>query len=106
MSIVDDLFENNVKSALQGAVSIAWDTCHKIYLLMDENQHQEMITYGYDPLIRLDSIGHEEAFKELRQWYDESCALKFISSVRTVDGDPNEGFLDLIPQFVDEEEDS
>ena len=46
MSIVDDLFENNVKSALQGAVSIAWDTCHKIYLLMDENQHQEMITYG------------------------------------------------------------
>ena len=63
-----------------------------------------MVSYGYVPLIRVESVGAEEALELLRDWYDESCGLRFISAVKTVDGDPNDGFTDLIPQFDEEDE--
>ena len=104
MSITTHTRWDGVAAAVEEAVSIAWDGCHKVYVLMDEGQHDQMQSYGYDPLIRVESIGAEEALELLRDWYDESCALRFISAIKTVDSDPNDGFTDLIPQF-DEDED-
>ena len=90
---------NKIEKTLERSVSIAFDTCHKIYVLEDEEQHELMVSYGYDPLIRIETIGVKEALKTLKDWYKNSCFLKFISAVRTVDGNPNEGFTDLIPQM-------
>ena len=42
------------------AKAIAWDTCHKIYVLMDDEQVALMREYGYDPLITLDEMTPEE----------------------------------------------
>ena len=92
-----------VKDRINEAVSIAWDECHKIYLLMDEEQHKQMEEYNYDPLIRIESIGAEEAFETIRQWYSVSCMLRFVNAVKTVEGNPNEGFEDLIPQGFEED---
>jgi len=40
-----------VKERVVDAKAIAWDTCHKIYVLMDDEQVELMRGYEYDPLI-------------------------------------------------------
>ena len=91
---------------LGDAVAITWDTCHKIYVVMDEAQVEKMISYGYDPIIRKDTTTTREMLATLQDWFEQSCELKFISTVATVKGDPNEGFDNLIPQgYFDYNED-
>jgi hypothetical protein len=95
---------DKVFTALLDASGIAWDGCHKIYVLMDDLQMALMESYGYERLVwiaRLDG-GPTEAQEMLRDWWDESCGLRFISAVKTVKGDANKGFTDLIAQFEDE----
>lgn len=95
-----------VALTLNEAVAITWDTCHKIYILMDEEQVGYMIGYGYDPIIRKETATPKEMLATLQDWFEKSCALKFIQAVSTVEGDPNNGFDSLIPQgFFDLDED-
>jgi hypothetical protein len=105
-----------VEAELTEAKGIAWDTCHKIYILMDEEQMAQMREYGYDPLIpishldagnpdRSDASLQRAALAQLHEWYNDSCGLRFINSVRTNREDPNEGFTSLIRQFASDEED-
>jgi hypothetical protein len=47
---------------------------------------------------------------QVREWYEGSCSLRFISAVETNEENPNAGFTDLIPQGAfdgseDEDED-
>jgi hypothetical protein len=86
------------------AKGIAFDTCHKIYVLMDDGQMAQMKEYGYDPLIAADTTTPDEMLATIKDWYETSCGLRFVSGVRSVDGDPNEGFIDLIPQGADDDE--
>ena len=83
------------------AKAIAWDTCHKIYVLMDEAQVELMREYGYDPLITSDEMTPEEMSKKVMEWFEDSCGLRFVSAVHTNPSDPNEGFIDIIPQGFD-----
>lgn len=102
----------DVEAAIPQAKSIAYDGCHKIYLLMDDTQTALMIAVGYQDndteggarLFTLDEISPEIALAQLHTWFDNSCGLKFISSVKTVEGDPNEGFTHLISQFEYEDQ--
>jgi len=93
-----------VKERVVDAKAIAWDTCHKIYLLMDNEQVELMRGYGYDPLITSDEATPEQMLSLLEEWFDDSCALRFISAVSTNHIDPNLGFETLIGQFDDEDE--
>jgi len=95
-----------VEVALELAKGIAFDECHKIYVLMDDGQMAQMKEYGYDPLISADTTTPDEMLTTIRKWYDDSCGLRFVSGVRSVDGDPNEGFIDLIPQGSDDDDES
>lgn len=52
------------------ATRFAFDGCHKIYLLEDDDQENHAREIGYD--IR--------PIAELKSAYDSSCSLKFISS--------------------------
>jgi hypothetical protein len=92
-----------VEDAVQDAKAIAWDTCHKIYVLMDDEQVALMRTYEYDPLITSDEMTPTQMLETIKKWFDESCGLRFVSSVATNPKDPNEGFVNLIGQFEDEE---
>lgn len=101
---------NDVERALMTADSIAFDGCHKIYVLMDKDQTQQMIDCGYredgsQMVLRSEGAINEQMLERLHEWWDESCGLRFINAVRTVKGDPNEGFETLIGQFEDEDED-
>jgi hypothetical protein len=95
---------DKVEEVIGEARGIAWDTCHKIYVLMDDEQMALMKTYGYDPLISADEMSADEMLETLKKWFDESCGLRFINAVRTNPDDPNEGFTDLIGQFENEDE--
>jgi hypothetical protein len=92
-----------VEVAVEMAKGIAFDTCHKIYVLMDDGQMAQMKEYGYDPLISSAEMKPDQMLSTIQKWYNNSCGLRFVSGVRSVDGDPNEGFIDLIGQCEDDE---
>lgn len=93
---------------LETAKAIAWDTCHKIYVLMDDAQVEQMREYEYDPLITSDEQTPDEMLNTIKDWFNKSCGLRFIEAVSSVpEGeDPNEGYETLIGQGeYDEDED-
>jgi hypothetical protein len=87
-----------VRERVSEAKAIAWDTCHKIYVLMDNEQVELMREYQYDPLITKDEMTPEKMLATLEEWYEESCSLRFIQAVSTNHIDPNKGFESLIEQ--------
>ena len=91
-----------VEERITEAKAIAWDTCHKIYLLMDNEQVELMKGYGYDTLITSEEASPEEMLETLKEWYDQSCGLRFINAVSTNNENPNEGFETLIDQMESE----
>ena len=103
-----DFYEVSV--AIPEAKAIAWDTCHKIYVLMDDAQVEKMREYGYgdandpDSLITKAQMNNQQMLDTVKKWYEDSCSLRFVSAVETVEEgkDPNEGFTDLIEQGADE----
>ena len=89
-----------IAERLQSTSGIAWDGCHKIYLLMDDEQMEAMISYGYDRIIWGRFSTSDEMLKTLETWWADSCELRFINAVETNHDDPNAGFESLIPQGV------
>ena len=90
---------DEIRQALETAQGIAWDTCHKIYILMDTEEVDKMRGYGYDPLITLDTHTPDEMFTMLSKWYRDSCGLRFIDICETPrTDDPNSGFYQVVPQ--------
>lgn len=87
-----------IKEKLSKAEAIAWDNCHKIYILMDSEQVELMRSYGYDPLITNEQMNPDEMFNEISEWYEDSCSLRFVQAIST-----DIGFEELISQFEDYE---
>lgn len=92
-----------VRQALLTAKAITWDGCHKIYVLMDDEEVESTREMGYSPIVPV--TDPDQALATLKEWFEESCGLRFISGVKTVDGDPNDGFTDLIAQGEFDRED-
>jgi hypothetical protein len=84
--------------SLRSAKAIAWDTCHKIYLLMDDEQVELMRGYKYDPLITSEEMTPAEMLETVQGWYKDSCELRFISAVTTNKIDSNLGFESIVDQ--------
>jgi hypothetical protein len=93
-----------IKGRLSEAEAIAWDNCHKIYILMDSEQVELMRGYGYDPIITNEEMNPDDMFGLVQEWYEDSCSLRFIQAVSTNDIDPNAGFESLISQGEEYEE--
>jgi hypothetical protein len=104
-----DFYE--VSCAIPEAKAIAWDTCHKIYVLMDDAQVEKMREYGYgdandpDSLITKAQMNNQQMLDKVKEWYEQACSLRFVSAVETTaEGvDDNEGFTSLIEQGYEEE---
>lgn len=94
---------DDVEDALGETHLIAWDTCHKIYLALDEHEADWFRKHGGYELV---TGTPDELLATLHRWYDASCPLRFINSVVHVESDPNSGYTALIPQgATDEDED-
>jgi hypothetical protein len=97
----------DVEEALEGAHLIAFDGCHKIYVAMDETE-AEWFRNNYTPEVCETSRTYEGTvwgmLQKLREWWGESCPLRFIQAVEHNEEDPSAGYTRLIPQGADEEE--
>lgn len=94
--------ETDLDTLLDYAFSVSWDTCHKIYLNMDVQQHNKMVGYGYEATILNNNPWLTK--QEVREWYDNSCSLRFIDALFTEDYNTDR-FVTVVPQFFSEEED-
>ena len=88
-------FLTAVQNAVENAVSIAWEGCHKIYIQLDQESHDEMVEMDYDPVLVTED--KNAAVTQLWEWFDNSCGLRFINAIKG-EGDGTE-FIDVIPQF-------
>lgn len=90
----------------ENALLIAFDGCHKIYLAMDEAQAKwfKENYNGRDCDDRTFEGTTEEKLAMLKKWYDDSCALKFIQAVWVNKTNPNAGFVNLISQGAEWED--
>ena len=59
-----------INDILIWADEFAWDGCHKIYIVTDQQGRDDLEGYGYN-FFPID---------ELRECWDLSCSLRFISS--------------------------
>jgi len=95
-----DYFDPVVESIVHAHL-VAWDTCHKIYLAMDEEQ-AEWFRDHYSPAIVEGTA--EEMLSAVAKWWDDSCFLRFVSAVATSHDDTKDVVTSVIPQFADEGE--
>jgi len=95
-----------VQEAVEKSVAIAWDGCHKIYILADLDQAQRFHELGYgegeSEIHGTEDLG-DEAFPMVSDWWEQSCFLRFISLVSTDQGGGTD-WTDLVEQFEDEAE--
>lgn len=82
-----------VLERVEFAKGIAFDTCHKIYVLMDDEQVRAMRGYGYDPLYTIDDMTATAMYDTVLEWYEQSCGLRFIEAVSS-----ETGFESLVEQ--------
>lgn len=96
-----------VEEAAQTASAIAFDGCHKIYLAMDADEAASFADMGYGSdgdgsvMIYATHASPSELMTYLRNWYEDSCFLKFVNAVKSPGN--NEDFAQLIPQGWDPE---
>ena len=100
-----------IREYTDDAKGIAFDTCHKIYVLMDDEQVALMRSYGYgedDPnaIATSDQLDPAEMATVVTTWFERSCGLKFITAVSSDKSFGEDGWLNIISQFeTDEDED-
>ena len=96
-------YKDKVRSFTDLADSIAWDTCHKIYILMDKSQTDQMRGYGYEALHTSTEMSSKEMADTIQKWFEQSCSLRFISAVAS--SSEGDKFSDIVSQFEIEMED-
>ena len=90
-------FLDKIEDILDRAVSITWEGCHKIYITLDMESHNQQIEYGYEMVLVEDKA---EALNHLYEWWNSSCGLRFINAIEGDDQDYGQcRFHDVIPQF-------
>jgi hypothetical protein len=95
MSTFKEPFLQKVKDALEEAVSITYEGCHKIYICMDQASHDQQVEWGYTmTMVNDDAEFKDEAMDILSGWWEGSCGLRFISTITDCDD-----FGDVISQF-------
>ena len=82
-----------VASYLENCAGITWDECHKIYIIMDEEEVKRMEGFEYQ-VIKLDS--KRERMRLIKKWYKESCSLRFVQVISCIDGE--EKFVNAVGQ--------
>jgi hypothetical protein len=94
----------DVREYTDEAKGIAFDGCHKIYVLMDDEQMSLMKEYGYGEdnpnfLISSSQLDPAEMATVAMSWFKDSCGLKFINAVYSDKTIGHEGFVNIIAQF-------
>jgi len=78
--------QDKINEGLIGATGVAWDGCHKIYILMNDEAWSNQSSYGYDQNTefggsRLFLVSDVNAAQMLESWWHYSCGLRFITAI-------------------------
>lgn len=90
-----------VQPYMADAKLVAWDGCHKIYLALDDTE-ADWFRVEYPHVVEANI---RQMLAAVKQWWNESCGLRFVQGVRHNATDPNAGFISIIDQFEDEDGD-
>lgn len=93
-------------AALDGAVAVTWDTCHKIYVIKDADALSSVTAMGYgeeEGSLVLATDDKFELLYTIEDWYEQACELKMVDAISVVDGE--RVFETLVEQGEDEDED-
>jgi len=96
----NELF-SKVEEYCQNAQLVAFDGCHKIYLAMDKKE-ADWFRWNYEYIMEGTP---EEMLTTVIGWYENSCFLRFVNAVYHNENNPNKGYVALIEQFADENDD-
>ena len=97
--------EIEVRATVRYAKGIAFDGCHKIYVLMDDEQVNAMRRYGYgegDGSYLITAQPTDGWDTVIQRWWDDSCGLRFIEATSTK-ADGTVEFNTLVGQGEDED---
>lgn len=92
-----------VKNYINRANAIAFDDCHKIYILMNIEQTEQMYNYGYEDIFKINDNNKEQAYALLREWYYGACSLRFVEAVEDINENK---FETLIEQDFETDDDA
>lgn len=100
----------DLREYTEEAKGIAFDGCHKIYVLMDDEQMALMKEYGYGEdnpnyLISSSQLNPAEMATVAMMWFKDSCGLRFIQGVYSDTTIANGGWVDIIAQFENNDDD-
>jgi hypothetical protein len=105
MTIMSEYWQD-VEECLSDAQLIAWDECHKIYVAMDDENADWFLDPDSGYLCVMGT--HSGMLEQLREWWEESCALRFIQAVSVADKTTplpwGSSYETLIPQGAEDEE--
>ena len=88
-----------VQARVATCKAIAWDTCHKIYVIMDDKEVSKMIELGYEgDMLKASEHTPEILMNSILDWYANACDLVFITAVSSNPIDDNSGFEALVEQ--------
>ena len=87
-------FRMKVAKATDNATLVAWDTCHKIYIAMDDKEASWYVENKFTTF----SGSPEEMLDHVCQWYEQSCGLEFIDATSWDAGRGGTNFHSVIPQ--------
>lgn len=90
------MLNDKLSEWVEAAHSIAWDECHKIYILMDATQTEKMRGYGYPHVLTKDYP--VDFSNTIVGWFEDSCDLRFIAAVST-NAEGLEEFHSVVEQF-------
>ncbi len=96
-----------VEGFLSAADSIAYDGCHKIYILADPEGTANQRGWGYgdgsDDSQLLMVADLSDPLDTVKQWfYVDSCGLRFVNGIKGT-GDDNDHYVRLIEQGAEDE---
>ncbi len=86
-----------VEAVIDYAKLVAFDGCHKIYLAMDDEE-AKWFRENYNFIVQSTP---EIMFQSVKDWYEASCFLRFVTAVRHDPNNPNDGFKTLVEQGAD-----
>ena len=87
------------REAVERAKLVAWDTCHKIYIALDDAEAKWYLDNEWETFTGTP----EEMLDRLETWYHASCSLVFINATSTsensTESEHYSEFHTVIPQF-------
>jgi hypothetical protein len=78
-----------LREYLLTAKAIGWDTSHKIYVVMEDDQVQLLRDYGYQAIFTSDEMTPKQMSATITKWFAESSERRSIEALGTPEIGPS-----------------